>query len=148
MYVGEGAQDSVGGSAYDDSKWDMEFGEQNYLDMLRDAEIPSAMRDAVISDFPHSGGTAEIFGSGGFAIAVVGLCLLLARPMRWVLIPIAALGSMPLTIYSGHLVVILIAMGGPTGGLVPGSLSWPWFCLGLIAFATVWALLLGRGPLE
>lgn len=119
-----------------------------YGDMLREAAIAQVLWGAVISDYPHSGGVAEVLGSGGFAIAVIGLCLLLTRPLRWVLIPLAALGSMPLTVYSVHIVVIMIGMGGPMG---PGPLEripWAWFCLGLTAFATVWALAWGRGPLE
>ena len=49
--------------------------------------------DAVVDASPHSGGSAEIVGSGGFAMAIVGGALLLSRPLRWVLLPVAALGS-------------------------------------------------------
>jgi hypothetical protein len=95
---------------------------------------------------PHSGGTAEIFGSGGLGLAVIGLCLLIARPLRWVLLPVAALGSMPLSAYSAHIVVIFIVQG-MTGASSSNSL---WFGLsgGLLVAATLWAHIVGRGPLE
>ncbi|WEK60388.1 MAG: hypothetical protein P0Y60_13860 [Candidatus Microbacterium colombiense] len=68
----------------------------------------------VLAVDPHSGGTAEILGSGGFALAVIALCVLLSRPLRWVLLPLGALGSMPLTAYSAHVLVIML-VSGPAG---------------------------------
>ncbi|MDD7963710.1 hypothetical protein PUW80_15315, partial [Microbacterium sp. NE1TT3] len=70
----------------------------------------------------HSGGTAEILGSGGFALAVVALCLLLSRPLRWALLPLAALGSMPLTAYTVHVVSIVVLVG--PGGFVQSTAFW------------------------
>jgi uncharacterized membrane protein YeiB len=59
----------------------------------------------VLADGAHSGGVLETVGSGGFALAVVGLCLLICRtPARIVLLPVRAVGSMPLTAYVGQIV--------------------------------------------
>jgi len=96
----------------------------------------------------HSGGVFEIVGSGGFAVAVLGLCLLLARPLRWLLLPIASLGMMPLTTYSVHVVIYWLAAGGPQGTLDPSVALWAWTTVGLLTAATAWTILFGRGPLE
>ncbi|MBM7501839.1 putative membrane protein YeiB [Brachybacterium muris] len=61
-------------------------------------------------------------------------------------IQLAALGSMPLTAYSAHVVLILV-IAGPGGGL-HSMAAWLWMGLGLILACTVWALYRGRGPLE
>ncbi len=95
---------------------------------------------------PHSGGTAEILGSGGFALAVVALCLLLSRPLRWVLLPLAALGSMPLTAYTVHVVSIVVLVG--PGGFVQSTAFWLLTAVALVVAATLWSILFGRGPLE
>ena len=47
-------------------------------------------------------------GSTGFAIAVIGLCLLATGPLRWVLFPVAAVGSMALTVYTLQVVAIAV----------------------------------------
>lgn len=109
------------------------------------------VRDVVSSALAvteHSGGTPEILGSGGFALAVLGLCLLLARPLRWLLLPVACLGMMPLTTYSAHVVVYLLLEGGPGGYFDATWAVWGWTAGGLAAFAVLWTVLFGRGPLE
>ena len=95
---------------------------------------------------PHSGGVAEVLGSGGFAVAVIALCLLASRPLRWALVPLAALGSMPLTAYAGHIVAI-VAIAGPRE-FISDAAAWGWFSLVLVVAATLWAMFFGRGPLE
>jgi uncharacterized membrane protein YeiB len=94
----------------------------------------------------HSGGTAEILGSGGFGVAVLAICLLLSRPLRWVLLPIAALGSMPLSAYSAHIVVILVVAG--TAGTSTDNSFWLALTGGLLVATTAWTHFFGRGPLE
>ncbi len=95
---------------------------------------------------PHTGGVAEVLGSGGFAVAVIALCLLASRPLRWALVPLAALGSMPLTAYTGHIIAIVI-LAGPQS-ILSDSAAWGWFSLVLVVAATLWAMFFGRGPLE
>lgn len=95
---------------------------------------------------PHSGGVAEVLGSGGFAVAVIALCLLASRPLRWALVPLAALGSMPLSAYAGHIVAIVL-IAGPQAFLSSAA-DWGWFSIWLVITTTLWAMFLGRGPLE
>lgn len=102
----------------------------------------------------HSGGLLEVVGSGGFALAALGACLLVCRtPLRWVVLPLRAVGSMPLTAYVGQLVgwaVIAFVVLGDTAQLAAFRALepfWP-FTIVTIAACTAWALLLGRGPLE
>lgn len=96
--------------------------------------------------YPHSGGVAEIVGSGGFAVMVIALCLLACGPLRALLIPVAALGSMPLTAYSVHLVSYLI-IAGP-GATIDSVAVWAWTGGAMALVATLWTVRHRRGPLE
>ncbi len=102
----------------------------------------------------HSGGLLEVVGSGGFALAVIGACVLLCRtPLTWVALPLRAVGSMPLTAYVGQLVVWVVAASallGDTGDLMGFRALEPLipFVVTTLVACTAWALLLGRGPLE
>jgi len=102
----------------------------------------------------HSSGLWEVVGSGGFAVAVIGLCLLVCRtPLRWVAIPLRAVGSMPLTAYVLQIVVwavfAAVALGDTSdlAGVRDAGLFLP-LTLGIVVGCTLWALLAGRGPLE
>lgn len=66
-----------------------------------------------------------------------------------VLSPLAAAGSMPLTIYSAHVVVLAATIHEVNGYLTDDS--WPVLIalvVGSLAFAWVWRRFIGRGPLE
>jgi uncharacterized membrane protein YeiB len=109
---------------------------------------------AVLTAEDHSSGLWEVIGSGGFALFVIGSCLLLCRtPVRWVAVPLRAVGSMPLTGYVLQLVVwaiVALALLGDTSdllGIREAGLFVP-LTAGLIVGCTVWALTVGRGPLE
>ena len=93
---------------------------------------------------PHGGTTFEVVGSTGVALAVLGLCLLLADLVPWLVWPLASVGALALSVYSAHLVAIaLLDPGFPAGtGL------WWRFCAVALVAASLWRLLLGRGPLE
>ena len=109
---------------------------------------------AVWTARPHSSGLLEVIGSGGFALLVMGACLLACRTvLTWVVLPIRAVGAMPLTAYTAQLLVwavIAAAVLGDTGDLrgfrdlEPFGPLVLWTILG----CTAWALLVGRGPLE
>lgn len=120
---------------------------------LERARVPSEWRDVWTAE-PHSSGVLEVIGSGGFAIAVIGLCLLLCRtPIQWLAVPLRAVGSMPLTAYTAQLVVwawIAFALFGTTGDLYAFQALQPFWplTLGTLIGCTVWALCVGRGPLE
>lgn len=111
----------------------------------------------------HSGSTAEVLGSGGVAIAVIGGLLWLSaqeaperrrlgvavRRLFW---PIAAIGSMSLTVYTLQIITLAVfsVLREESGGEIeyPG---WP-LLIGMtiasLVFASVWRRFLGKGPLE
>lgn len=107
--------------------------------------LGSALR-ALVAVEPHSGGTAEILGSGGFALVVIALCLLLSRSLRWPMLPVAALGSMPLTAYTGHILIIVLVSG--PGGFFTDNAFWAGLTLTLLLASTLWSAFVGQGPLE
>jgi len=90
---------------------------------------------------PHSGTPFDLLHTSGTALAVIGgLCLLPVAVTRF-LFPIAAFGSMPLTIYTAH---VLALAAWPQETLTLLGLH---VLLGVV-FATVWRLVVGRGPAE
>ncbi|WP_341974049.1 heparan-alpha-glucosaminide N-acetyltransferase domain-containing protein [Microbacterium sp. LWO13-1.2] len=117
-----------------------------WLQLLGSAEPFERMLDAVLAAAPHSGGVMEILGAGGLGVAVIGVCILLSAPLRWVLLPFAALGSMPLSAYSAH-VVSYVLMAGP-GGFISSNETWVWSVVVLLIATTAWSIFSGRGPLE
>lgn len=112
---------------------------------------------SVLQSIPHSSGVGEAVGSGGFALVVIGLCVLAGRTaLRWLLWPVRVLGSMPLTAYVAHLVVWgMWMLANPEVGWIIDPLNgfraldpfWP-MTLSITASCILWALLVGRGPLE
>lgn len=98
---------------------------------------------------PHSGTPFEIIGSGGVAIAVLGLCLLAERLPR-VLAPVASIGALSLTAYVGHLLALRAFGTERLQAVFAENLYLPWLVLVLAAavVCTAWRMLLGRGPLE
>ncbi|MBD3943733.1 DUF418 domain-containing protein [Microbacterium sp. NEAU-LLC] len=119
-----------------------------------DPQPEDSFGGAVWTARAHSSGLLEVIGSGGFALAVVGACLLLCRtPARWAVLPLRAVGAMPLTAYTLQLVVwaitaaVVLGDTGDLAGFRALAPFWP-FALGTIVFATGWALAVGRGPLE
>jgi uncharacterized membrane protein len=101
----------------------------------------------------------ETFGNTGVGAAVVAVLIALTtfaapavrRATVVVTSPIAAMGGMPLSIYTLHLVVIALAVyPDPETGVLTDD-SWA-LLLGLVigsmAFAWLWRRFVGRGPLE
>ena len=118
------------------------------------ADEPESVWAFVTSAEAHTSGIGEAVGSGGFAIAVVGLCVLLtSTPLTWMLLPLRAVGAMALTAYSGQLVAwALLQPTPPPGETDLGAFRalepfWP-FTIWTIVLCTAWTLLVGRGPLE
>ncbi|MDJ1115064.1 heparan-alpha-glucosaminide N-acetyltransferase domain-containing protein [Microbacterium dauci] len=109
---------------------------------------------AVWSAEPHTEGILDIVGTAGFAAAVLGACLLVCRtPATWVLAPLRAVGSMPLTAYVGQVVAWAIAafvlLGDTTDlwGFRALEPFW-WFIAATVVGCSLWAWLVGRGPVE
>ncbi|MET0480856.1 MAG: DUF418 domain-containing protein, partial [Mycetocola sp.] len=104
----------------------------------------------------HSASTAEILGSGGTALAILGLILLATNAGRFgtaaqiALWPLGAAGALALTVYTAQILVLAMAAGARnTGG--PDYPGWP-LLIGLAVFslvgASLWRYALGKGPLE
>jgi uncharacterized membrane protein YeiB len=114
----------------------------------------SSFAGALWTSRPHSTGLLEVIGSGGFALAVLGASLLVCRTVAtYAVVPLRAVGAMPLTAYTLQLVVWAVVAAsvlgdtGDLGGFRDLQPFWP-LTLGTIVFCTAWALLVGRGPLE
>ena len=94
----------------------------------------------------HSGTTFDLVHTGAAAVAILGLCLLVAqRVPRGLLVPLAALGSMTLTLYSLH--VLALWRDGPLLLDDPRLLYLAQVAVAVV-LATLWRTRVGRGPLE
>jgi len=79
-------------------------------------------------------------------MAVLGACLLLARLLpKVLLLPLAATGSMTLTLYTAH--VLALADDSPFLSNDRRALWLAHVAIALVV-ATVWRTAVGRGPLE
>lgn len=94
---------------------------------------------------PHSTSPAEMVGNTGVALLAIGVCLLVARRSA-LFFPALAFGSMSLSVYTAHIVVIAIV--GDQIVRQPSNIAFAVLTLTLMAAATVWRALWGPGPLE
>ncbi|GMA27119.1 heparan-alpha-glucosaminide N-acetyltransferase domain-containing protein [Arenivirga flava] len=101
----------------------------------------------LLSAGPHSDSTFEAIGSSGFALAVLALCLLATGPLRVMLAPVAATGALALTAYTAHIVVLWV-LGVEFWLVHRGPGQYLAYAVPIVAFCTLWWLLLGKGPLE
>lgn len=111
--------------------------------------VPTTDPVHLLTSGPHSGTPFEIIGSGGVAIAVLGLCLLADRLPR-VLLPVASIGALSLTAYVGHLLALGALGTEQLHAVIAVNAYLPWIVLVLVTavVCTAWRMLLGRGPLE
>ncbi|MFV0253224.1 MAG: heparan-alpha-glucosaminide N-acetyltransferase domain-containing protein [Beutenbergiaceae bacterium] len=111
-------------------------------------ETTGLARD-LVTIAPHADTTFEIIGNIGVAVAILGVCLLIASlaPLRVLLFPISAMGSMSLTVYCAQIVVIA-ALGADV--VWDPQSNWPliWLTMGSMIFASGWMAIFDRGPLE
>ena len=91
---------------------------------------------------PHSTTPLDLMFTIGLSLAVLGCCILVGRTTTTLLRPLAAAGSMTLTLYSLHLLLLgrPEIPGGPAGLLIQTAL--------VVAFALLWSRSHARGPLE
>ncbi|SIO85690.1 heparan-alpha-glucosaminide N-acetyltransferase domain-containing protein [Nocardiopsis sp. JB363] len=97
---------------------------------------------------PHTGTTFEMFEAVGQALLVLVICVLLAERLPRVMYPLTSVGRMPLTVYTGHILVLAVIVAFHPENAAGGPFYLEWFILGSFVFATLWRYLLGRGPLE
>lgn len=111
------------------------------------ATLGQGFAQVFLSPRDHSGSIIDVVGSAGVAVAVIALCTLLVdgrgRTVERIATPLSAVGSMPLTIYALHLVVIAAAPALPQQ-----ASTWWWFVFGAVVVAMLWQRFLGRGPAE
>lgn len=98
-------------------------------------------------DAPHTTTPLDLFHTIGIAVALLGAMLLLFRHAPPALIavlgPLAAAGSMTLTLYTAHIIFMnspLDVFGASSGYLFQVVLA--------LLFASAWRAAKGRGPLE
>jgi uncharacterized membrane protein YeiB len=106
----------------------------------------------------HSGTTAEVIGSGGLAVAIIGLATLLGslpggpgRGIRIALFPIAAAGGMALTLYTAQAIALTIVREAnriDAERWVYPDATLPLLIASALVIGTLWRVLLGAGPLE
>jgi len=94
----------------------------------------------------HSYSAPEMLGNVGVAMFTIAACCLLANWLPRVVWPFAAAGSMTLTLYSAH--IVLIAIVGREIVYEPSNLAWIVLCVSCLVFASLWRWRLGQGPLE
>lgn len=111
-------------------------------------------RDAwgLLAAEPHTGSTFDLIGSIGIAVTVV-LCLTVAvdrvPALTRLAAPVIAVGTMSLTLYVAHILVILALPGeSATPPDSASTLLLLSFIGGAILFAAVWSRFFRRGPLE
>ena len=94
----------------------------------------------------HSYSPVEMLGNVGVACAVIAACCWLAGLAPRVTWPLAAAGSMTLTLYSAQ--VVAIAIAGADIVFQPSNAAWLALCALSVAFACIWRWRVGQGPLE
>ena len=90
---------------------------------------------------PHSGSPLDMTFTIGVALAVLGVCLLVGRGLQPLLRPLAAAGSMTLTLYTAHLLMV-------AAPFTRGVEDWLMQTVLVVAFAVAWTRSHLRGPLE
>lgn len=108
-----------------------------------DPQLPTTTLKWLVVSGPHTNTPFALAFSAGLAMVALGAFLLACRAVgRW-LTPLAAMGSMTLTLYASHLVFLSIVPVGQT--------PWFWYLVQIAVaalFATAWQQALGTGPLE
>lgn len=91
---------------------------------------------------PHSTTPLDLAHTAGVALAVLGGCLLVLPRPRWFAAPSVAAGSMTLSLYTLHVVLL--------STLLPRDLPYAlvWHVLVALGVGLVWRTWVGRGPLE
>ncbi|HEX6954677.1 MAG TPA: heparan-alpha-glucosaminide N-acetyltransferase domain-containing protein, partial [Agromyces sp.] len=124
--------------------------------LLPDASLPATAADAawaapVRASLETVGNTAVGLVVVAAAVALTGLARpVVRRVAAAVLSPVTAMGGMPLTIYTAHLIVISLGKYRSESGVVTDD-SWPLLVgsiIGSMLFAWLWRRYVGRGPLE
>jgi len=94
----------------------------------------------------HSYSPVEMLGNVGVACLVIAVCCWLVGLAPRVTWPLAAAGSMTLTLYTAQ--VVAIAIVGADIVFRPSNVAWLALCGMSLGFACLWRWRMGQGPLE
>lgn len=118
---------------------------ETYADNLvfgGDGPLPTNSTWWLAVNAPHTGTTLDLLYTAGIAIAIIGACLVIAQVTGSRMSLLAVPGSMTLTLYSMH--VVLVEVLGELPDLVHFGIQ----LVVLVGFALVWNKFANRGPLE
>jgi uncharacterized membrane protein YeiB len=116
---------------------------QQSVHELQYGNVPTTTAWWLAVDAPHASTTPDLVGTTGAALLVLGVALLATRTARaqQLVRPLAAAGSMTLTLYALH-VLAVTALSGPS------LLLWSVQAVVGCGLAVVWLRTAARGPLE
>jgi uncharacterized membrane protein YeiB len=103
---------------------------------------------ALATTAPHSGSPFEIVGSTGLAVAILALCVMTTRRAFVLVVPLAATGSMALSAYTAQIIVFAVIQAGAGADRTGGWSVFITLAVITLAASTLWAYLVGPGPLE
>lgn len=115
---------------------------EQVVDAGRFGNVPTDSAWWLATDAVHTSTPLDLLATTGSALVVLGLALLAARRAATLLLPLAAVGSMPLTLYTAH--VLLVG----TTDVDDEQLFYVGQVLVAVVAATLWRRFVGRGPLE
>ena len=115
---------------------------EQVVDAARFGNVPTTSPWWLATDAPHTSTPLDMAHTTGTALLVLGLALLVRGRASLLLRPLSAAGSMPLTLYTAHVVVL-----GTTEPDDPQAYYLAQVVVALVA-ATLWRRFVGRGPLE
>lgn len=140
------ALNAAGGRAAIDTANDAASSPVDVEDILTagaDGIIPTNTLWWLAINGPHTTTPLDIFHTIGIALAVLGAMILLGRVAGRLLKPLNAIGSMPLTMYAVHL-LLLVQPWMPENTTAEYGIQ----LLILTVIALVWTRFFRRGPLE
>lgn len=114
-----------------------------FLTFGPEGTLPTGSPGWLLSAAPLTGTPLSIAIGGGFSLAIIGVCIGVAQKFQSVLKPIIDVGTMPITMYVGHLLLFSLA-----GHIVSGWALLTLEVLVLVAFAMLWRKQFSQGPLE
>lgn len=115
---------------------------EQVVDAGQFGNVPTVSPWWLATDAPHTTTPLDLLGTAGAALLVLGSALLVAGRLPALLAPLAAAGSMPLTLYTAHVVVL---------GLTDTDDPVRYYLVQVAAallLSFLWRRYLGRGPLE
>lgn len=102
----------------------------------------------VLLSTPHSQMPLWVIGGTASAVAVLGISLVVADRFPRLTHPLAATGTLALSVYVGHLLVLHAAPGLRADEVGGATLTLVGMGAALVLISTLWHDLIGDGPLE